>query len=106
MSNPEEHLQALDAIFDAVGEATAKADWSRLQELDTTGRHHIAAAVALAKSGDLPVADVRGRLDRMQELFETARVAAVKSRDEAEAALKSSGRTHQAAQAYLKNVKK
>lgn len=106
MSALVEHLQALDAISDAMAEATSKADWERLQKLDTAVREHVGILGDAAKAGELPVADVVKRLDRLQVLFGAARAEAVKSRDEAGAALKSSGRTHQAAQAYLKTVQK
>lgn len=106
MNAAEEHLQALEAIFDAINEATANADWERLQALDGSSRAQLEALVAAAKAGELPVTEVTDRLDRLQALFEAARAAAVIARDQAEIALKSSGRTHQAAQAYLENVKK
>jgi protein involved in polysaccharide export with SLBB domain len=106
MTAANEHLQALDAISEAIGEATRDADWARLKHLDSTARKHMEAASDAAKAGTLPVNQLIERLDKLQQLFEAARTEAVKSRDEAEAALKTTGRTHQAAQAYLNNAKK
>lgn len=106
MSGADKRLKALDAVFDAIREATAQEDWDRLQELDTSSRAHIGALVESAKAGELAVADVTDRLDRLQLLLESARSAAMRSRDEAQAALKNTGRTHQAAQAYLGNTTK
>lgn len=105
MAIAQEDLQALDALLDAMGEATVKADWLRLRELDSASRASMTTVVEMAKAGQLSVEDVSSRLDRLQGILEKARAAAVTSRDEAAAALKNSGRTHQAAQAYLNNGK-
>ena len=106
MSDPNEHLLALDAVADALGEATAAKDWERIKQLDLSARTHMEAASDAAKSDRVPVADVMRRLDRLKQLFECARAEAVISRDAAAAELKATGRTHQAAQAYLKQSNK
>ena len=106
MDVSNEYLQALDAIADGVAGATHQEDWERLRLLDNSARQHMEAASQAAQSGKLSVDEVIERLDRLQTLFESARAAAVKSRDEASAALKATGRTHQAAQAYLSNTRK
>lgn len=105
MNALSDDLQALDAIGDAIGEATCNGDWRRISQLDSTGRKLMAAASSAARTGQLPIDQVISRLVRLRELLEAARVAAVKSRDEAAAALKTTGRTHQVAQAYLSNIR-
>ncbi|MAL98952.1 hypothetical protein [Hydrocarboniclastica marina] len=100
------YLSALDTVSDDLDMAIGAADWARVQELERQARPFMSSATDAAQAGEVAVALVVERLERLQALFELARAGAVKSRDEASAALKASEKTHSAAQAYLRNARR
>lgn len=105
MTSTNESLSALDAVSDDLDQAVSSADWGRVQHLEGQARPLMSSVSEAAQAGEVAVALVVERLERLQALFERARAGAVRSRDEASAALKASEKTHHAAQAYLRNAR-
>ncbi len=96
-------LAALDELSEALASALSRDDWTLVTTLDADVHRLVEAAVAEARAGDIEVEAVRGRLDRMQVLYEQVRERAVDVRDEALVALQQLGKTHKAASAYIGN---
>lgn len=96
-------LKAMDELCDVLTGALTRDDWNMIVSMDDELRRLCEKAVAEARAGDLDVELVKERLDHMQFLYEGAREKALRSRDEAQAALKQLGRTHRAASSYIAN---
>lgn len=96
-------LKALDELCDVLTDALTRDDWDRIVSMDDQFRRLCEKAVAEARAGDLDVQAVKERLDHMQFLYQGAREKAVRSRDQAQAALKQLGKTHRAASSYIAN---
>lgn len=100
-----EHIKAIKAIIAEVREASEEKDWERLKTLDEIVREPVEQAVSAAKAGEVDTVAVEEVLDQLLAAFEDARAVAVEARDEAASLLKQSGKTHQAAKAYLDQSK-
>ncbi|MFE8069497.1 flagellar protein FliT [Marinobacteraceae bacterium S3BR75-40.1] len=96
-----EYVKAIKAKTDEVKDAARRKDWERLEALDGEIREPVQTAVDAAKRGEVDTAAVQEVIDQLLKAFEEARGVAVEARDEAEQKLKKSGKTQQAAKAYL-----
>lgn len=94
-------MAELEEMVSRVESLVAAEDWASLAELDDEVRRCVDAAVDDA--GQLGQERVRANVERLQALYNQAREASEKERDEAAEALRSNNRTQKAAQAYLDN---
>jgi len=84
-----------------VREAAEASDWEGLVALDRESREQVVEVVEAAKADQLDIEQAKAAVDDVLRSFEAAREHAVTARDEAAKRLRESGRSQEAAKAYL-----
>ncbi len=100
MATAADHLDQFDQLMTELGRALADQDWDRLSELNGQVQARVAPLMAALEAQELDAAEVRTRLEEMQQLVEAANQGAVKARHEAKAALQGVNQNRNAAKAY------
>ena len=100
MANTPDDLEQFDQLMGDMGRALADQDWERLSELNSQVKATVEPLMAALAANELEAAQVRTRLEEMQQLVDAASQGASKARQEAQSALREANQNRNAAKAY------